>query len=247
MANRPNLFLRRADQFSDHPSCVAERIRRRAFTRSLRRLANDPGPEHDGPDWLDLTLDSTDEEIATAFANSFGDTPRRRAVTRIGTQSPFHHPCPLGPEWANWDMFGPPAHDFRLITGQERVRCERARGAEPRRHLGRLKLRWATAESHDENSTRTHAEADVAGRVLHIDCVTRRGYGPGRSIEEFRLFLDGVLEGRGGFAGCSLGFGGRDLPAVALIDDGLAVTVDAVQVATPPIVELWEVFLPQIR
>jgi hypothetical protein len=246
MATRPNLFLHRADQFSDHPSSIAGRIRRRALARSLKNLAADSGPEDEGLSWLDLTLDSTDEEIETAYANTFGDTRPRRTVTDIRTPTRLHHPCPLGTEWVDWDMFGPPEHDFRLVTDSDRIRCEHARKAEPTRHAGRLKLRWGTARSHDEDTTRMHVEADVAGRVLHIDHITRRRYGPGRSFQEFRLFVDELLEGRGGSAGCSLGFGGGDLPAVALIGDRLAVTVDTVPDIRVPVVELWEVELPQI-
>jgi hypothetical protein len=95
--------------------------------------------------------------------------------------------------------------------------------------------------SQDEGLTHTHAEASVVGRVLHIDRVSGTRFGPGRSIVEFRLFFDGVLAGRGGSVGCSLGFGGRDLPAVALVGDRLAVTVEFVEGVAIPIVELWKV------
>jgi hypothetical protein len=64
---------------------------------------------------------------------------------------------------------------------------------------------------------------------------------PGRSVREFRIFVDGELAGRGGQCGCSLGFGGGDLPAVACVDSDLVVTVDAVAGEQLPVVELWRI------
>jgi hypothetical protein len=140
-------------------------------------------------------------------------------------------------------MFGPAANDFRLVPPEDRVRCDEARGCAPRRHSGRLKVRWSAARplTHGERPDHMHAEVTVGGRTIHIDCVHRRLDGPGRSVEEVRIFVDDVLEGRGGGAGCSLGFGGDDLPAVARVGDGHVITVDLVSGIPAPVVELWEI------
>ena len=70
----------------------------------------------------------------------------------------------------------------------------------------------------------------------------------GRSITEIRIFVDGRLAGRGGKCGCALGFGKNDLPAVALLGGGQALTVDdvtdgALHAKTMPelVAELWRV------
>jgi hypothetical protein len=73
-----------------------------------------------------------------------------------------------------------------------------------------------------------HAETSINNHVVHIDVVDVRKYGPGRSVREFRIFVDGERAGRGRNCGCSLGFGGGDLPAVARIDSDLVLTVDSI-------------------
>jgi hypothetical protein len=86
-----------------------------------------------------------------------------------------------------------------------------------------------------------HAETPINGHLIHIDVVNVLKYGPGRSVREFRIFVDGELAGRGGDCGCSLGFGGGDLPAVARIDSDVVLTVDADSGKEPPVVELWQI------
>ena len=73
-----------------------------------------------------------------------------------------------------------------------------------------------------------HAETVIDGARIHVDWVYARKHGPGRSITEIRIFVDGRLAGRGGQCGCALGFGKDDLPAVALLGGGKALTVDDV-------------------
>jgi hypothetical protein len=81
----------------------------------------------------------------------------------------------------------------------------------------------------------------INNHVVHIDMVDVRKYGPGRSVREFRIFVDGELAGRAGECGCSLGFGGGDLPAVARIDSDAVMTVDSIVGKETPVVELWKV------
>ena len=96
-----------------------------------------------------------------------------------------------------------------------------------------------------------HAETVIGGAHIHVDWAYARKHGPGRSITEIRIFVDGSLAGRGGQCGCALGFGKGDLPAVALLGGGKALTVDDVTLgaldagAMPDLVaELWLTTLP---
>ena len=84
-----------------------------------------------------------------------------------------------------------------------------------------------------------HGETSINSHVVHIDVVDIRKDGPGRSIREVRIFVDGELAGRGGACGCSLGFGGADLPAVGRIGCDAVLTVDSVAHNEAPVVELW--------
>ena len=221
MANNPSLYLRSAKHFREHPDSVAERLRQMSVARTLRALsrASGTGPTRRRP-------------------RPETPAPERTSTRRIQVAS-----CPLGDAWTRWDMFGPVANDFRLVPPEGRVRCDDARGCVPRRHRGRLKMRWsaATPLTHGERPDHMHADVTVDGLVVHIDCVHRNLGGPGRAVQEVRIFVDGVLEGRGGSAGCSLGFGGDDLPAVARVGSGQAVTVDLVAGIPAPVVELWEI------
>lgn len=53
---------------------------------------------------------------------------------------------------------------------------------------------------------------------------------------EYRIFFDGRIVARGGRFGCSLGMGGCDLPAKALLPDGTLLVVGESRV-----VERWTV------
>ena len=257
-----------ARAFRKHRDSIAGRIAARQFraaVNALRRSAADE-EEDGGPDWLDLTLDSTDEEIEAARRATFGEqnldeaqtAPPPRATATI-------HECPLGREWRRWDMFNSPR--YHTVPDDARPAVDAARRAKPLRHLGVVPLPWETAEDDasyvpmtaaesgepegrwEKGSPRhLHAEADVDGRRVHVDWTHAHKHGPGRTITEIRIFVDGRLAGRGGRCGCSLGVGGDDLPAVALIGSGRALSVDDVTddasrkgFAPQLVAELWEV------
>ena len=58
--------------FKGHPDSVARRIEVQQLEdsmRHLRELADQPD-EDDGPDWLDITLDSSQEEVEAALPAS---------------------------------------------------------------------------------------------------------------------------------------------------------------------------------
>lgn len=254
--------------FRDHPASIARRIaarQLRAAVKELRRLSAEPEAD-EGPNWLDLTPDSTVEEIEVAWRATFGEAvPVEPQGTPPSREALAIHGCPLRPEWRRWDMFNAPR--YQVVPEDAQPAVDAARRAEPVRHLGLVPLAWeiadddaayapmTTAESGepewrwDKGSPRhLHAETELDGRRVHIDWTHARKHGPGRTITEIRLYVDGRLAGRGGRCGSSLGAGGSDLPAVALIGDGKAVSVDDVSggelregVLPQLVVELWEV------
>ena len=243
MANDPRLFLPSTERFTRHPQSIVQRIRGKALARIFRShaKATESGVDEE-PAWLNLTGASTDDEIEAAAKQSVPEPTEPRGLRWIQRADGSDARCPLGTTWRRWDMFGPREDDFRLLSDQDRARCVAARAASPIRHAGRLKLAWRSAGPRQVRKgapEHIHAEATVGGHHLHIDKVERHLFGPGRSLTEFRIFVDRTLAGRGGSAGCSLGFGGGDLPAVARLGS-LAVTVDAVSSIAIPIVELWK-------
>jgi hypothetical protein len=239
---------------------VTERSRREASRRALQAFAA-RRDEHDddGLEWLDLDANSTDEEIDTACRNlSRLRTPEPQQIAVRRPQ--VVRACPLGRAWRAMDMFGAATTDFRWTAADERERCARARAAVPIRSLGLVEVSWEVASDnvrhlptttavesraprwkYPAGSPHHHTEVLVEADVVHIDLLDIRKSGPGRSIREVRVFVNGQLYGRGGQCGCSLGFGGGDLPAVALIGSERALTVDLIYGIATPFVELWQV------
>ena len=166
--------------------------------------------------------------------------------------------CPLE-HWRLWDMFAKPENDFRFVPDDRAQVCRDARLVRPILHLGQVALEWEVAADDARHVPMTpaesgspdwkyqsgspshlHAETTIDGHLVHIDRVCASKSGPGRSVLEFRVFVEGKLAGRGGRCGCSLGFGGSDLPAVAQVGGSRVLTVDAVHGFATPVVELWE-------
>jgi hypothetical protein len=220
------------------------------------------GPSKDdendeGDDWLEMPDPAPPEQIAAAYGEGVhrtkGEPIEGRAGARIET-------CPLDPGWRLWDMFSTRERDFRWLTPAESDRCRAARTVIPEKHVGLVALEWEIAPDDARYQPMTpeesgspdwkyadgyprhhHAVTSINDHTIHIDRVDVSKYGPGRSVREFRIFVDRELAGRGGHCGCSLGFGGGDLPAVARIDSDLVVTVDAVAGEQLPVVELWRI------
>jgi hypothetical protein len=254
--------------FKDHPDSVAGRIEARRLEEameSLRHMAEHP-EEDDGPSWLDLTLDSTAEEIDAAALATFGSDQTAGDEPMASLHPPGAvDSCPLDRSWRRWDMFDAPKY-WDVPDGMQ-PSIDAARAAEPARHLGLVALAWelarddasfepmTSAESgqpdwkYEKGSPRhLHAETAIDGARIHVDWAYARKHGPGRSITEIRIFVNGQLAGRGGRCGCSLGFGKGDLPAVALLGRGRALTVDdmtsdALDARAMPelVAELWAV------
>jgi len=259
-----------SSSFKGHPDSVARRIELQQLEECearLGELAEHPEAD-DGPDWLDLTLDSTDEEIEAAALATFGPAQR----VEDAPSAPLRPPgavdsCPLDRSWRRWDMFNTPKY-WEVPEDTQRI-IDAAGAAEPVRHLGLVVLAWelapddasldpmTTQESgqpdwkYSKGSPRhLHAETVIDGAHVHVDWTYARKHGPGRSMTDIRIFVDGSLAGRGGQCGCALGFGKGDLPAVALLGGGKALTVDDVTLdaldagAMPDLVaELWSATL----
>lgn len=161
------------------------------------------------------------------------DVPRQ---PRLHRDDPFWMSCPIGSSWQTWDFLSIPT---RRLTGDARKRSdelqELVRGAD----LRELQLEWVVAAD-DPLRTRTedrrpmgrhphsshvHTELARDGVRIHIDWVTANNHGPGRSMTEAHIFVDGVREGYAFHGGCSLGFGGNSFPAVARLAPGTVLSV----------------------
>lgn len=145
-------------------------------------------------------------------------------------------------------MFPDNEKNYRFVSEEQYARCEQARRTRPISCLGRVPLKWESADSKPRPAVMTrlreghiHAETTIAMRLVHIDLVEITRGGPGRSITEMRIFVDGQLAGRGGSCGCSLGGGGNDLPAVAVISESTILSVALIYGRGTPLAELWDV------
>jgi hypothetical protein len=227
-----------------------------------------PTPHDDAVDrWLDIDLaTSTDTQVGKILDELERTTPRPRSGPNRAHPPSGTLLCPMPSTWRAWDLFGltyrgdlAPESEARIAIGR-RMRRGRA--------LRTLRLRWELAA--DDASIRpltipevaepsrwgegtpshVHTEFALDGRTVHIDVMAATKYGPGRSYWEARIFIDGQLAGRGGGGGCSLGGGGDDLPACALLNDGIVIAVSDGRTGWPagydaasqrPLVQLYAV------
>ena len=136
--------------------------------------------------------------------------------------------CPLGTAWRDkWD-----AHIASRWTpgSPDDVRVQQARKARVGRKLKTIKPRWRIAPDdaryqppkqgsgyYQGSPSHRHTDFKVDDTVIHVDCVSANKGGPGRSFKDIRIFVNGVQAGRGSSCGCSLGGGGSEGPAVALV------------------------------
>jgi hypothetical protein len=150
---------------------------------------------------------------------------------------PYVPTCPLGAGWQQWDLGncwtdGLPGDAQAIADRGERVRGVRLLGTLNARFVwafddpSRLALGVGgdLAPNQPWNS-HIHAEFPIDGHQVHIDWITATRFGPGRSLTEVRIFIDGKFAGRAGYTGSSLGGGGSSFPAVALIGNGKALVL----------------------
>lgn len=156
------------------------------------------------------------------------------------------HNCPLGSEWRNWDVFTEAR--FTVSSPEEKATIAEVRKAKWGEKLREIEVVWETApddasyqpapeDAHfsEGSPSHVHTEFQIDDQLIHIDRLHADKLCPGRSYTEFRIFVNGRLAGRGGSAGSSLGGGGSDLPAVALVGTDKVLTVDRQEVIT-----LWK-------
>jgi hypothetical protein len=172
------------------------------------------------------------------------DGPRRLSLRSPETI----RSCPLPAGWTEWDIAGDTEKCYRVVSPEQHARCERARRTSPVRSLGRLRLAWESADGNARPAIvarlregHVHAETTIGTRLIHIDLVEIVRGGPGRAITEVRIFVDGELAGRGGSCGCSLGSGGSDAPAVAIVGNSRVLAVTMIHGRGMPLAELWAV------
>jgi hypothetical protein len=219
-------FVISADHFTNHPDSIAERLKEQELERSSNNLRRLRGIEK------------------THILRRQDDGPRKLTL-----RSPeIIRACPLPAQWIKWDMLSRDEKNYRFVSEEQHARCEQARRTRPLRRLGRVPLKWESADGKARPAVMTrlreghiHAETTIATRLVHIDLVEITRGGPGRSITEVRIFVDGQLAGRGGSCGCSLGGGGNDLPAVAVISGSTVLSVALIYGRGSPLAELWKV------
>lgn len=140
--------------------------------------------------------------------------------------------CPLKEDWDKWDMFNPKTR-FNVLKTQEEIDIHtRARAAKRGELLETIPLSWEVAaddlsllpENASEPPIHRHTEVEIAGERVHLDYIRRTKSGPGRTFNEIRIFINGQFAGRGGGGSTSLGGGGSDMPAVALIGEDKLLT-----------------------
>jgi hypothetical protein len=215
-----------AEHFVEHPSSIAGRLKQQELHRicssgrkpnGIEEVRIQPGRD-DGPRKLSL-----------------------RSPKIIGS-------CPLPAAWTEWDISGQTEKCYRVVSPEQHARCERPRRTSPVRSLGKLPLVWESADGKPRPAIvarlregHVHAETSIGKRLVHIDLVEIVRGGPGRAITELRIFVDGELAGRGGSCGCSLGGGGSDLPAVAIVGNSRVLAVTMISGRGTPLAELWAV------
>jgi hypothetical protein len=141
--------------------------------------------------------------------------------------------CPLDAGWRLWTMFH---NRYDNVSPEDAARIAASRNAWTDGIVETLSPRWEIAEDDASRMPMTVGESrDVAWRfkkgspwhvhtefpvetdVVHIDICGATRYGPGSFWEETRIHVNGELRGRAGACGCSLGGGGRNGSAIALL------------------------------
>ncbi|TAH52286.1 MAG: hypothetical protein EYC68_08275 [Chloroflexota bacterium] len=140
--------------------------------------------------------------------------------------------CPLDSSWRAWYL-----DKTRAVPLQDAARVQANAQQEPQTFLHAITPDWEIAAddarympSDDPNfepgsPNHSHTEFELDGLVVHVDRLAARRGGPGSSYTEYRIFWNGELQGRGGRFGTSLGAGGNDLPARALLPNGQLLVV----------------------
>jgi len=148
----------------------------------------------------------------------------------------YPHPrCPLGHEWLIWGCSRVVHGDIPLEV-RERLARDQHAGRTLTYVARTLPVEWAEDRSvpvrfiDHENRLRPDAwhrcgDFTFNGHHIHIDLFGGNGGGPGFGFRDERIYIDGELRGRGWQMGASIGAGGMDHPAVALIRPDLGIRI----------------------
>lgn len=134
-------------------------------------------------------------------------------------------PCPIGTTWRDWDLLTLSRHTATGVADHGRARGRRLAGLRHVADLTCAQLRADHMVAGRRHATHVHGDTEVDGLGVHVDWVWVRAWGPGRSLAEVRVFVDGTLAARAWRGGCSLGGGGTSFPAVAWVQPDLALVV----------------------
>lgn len=148
-------------------------------------------------------------------------------------------------EWY-WDR-------YCVVAPQDQARVNANASLEPLAMIDSIAPEWEIAaddaqfmpsdDSHFESGSpqHRHTEFEIYGLRIHVDHLYARRNGPGSSYTEYRIFWNGALQGRGGRFGSSLGVGGSDLPARALLPNGQLLVVGK---KNEPEISVWSSMPP---
>jgi hypothetical protein len=145
--------------------------------------------------------------------------------------------CPLGHQWIDWDV--DTEKRFRLSGAEERRLATEARESRRGKQIRRIHAEWQVAADDvtlaappdDIDFARgsprhLHAQFEVETNLVHVDYVAAEFASPVRRYVEIRIFVRGLLAGRGGASTSYRGSGeSADLPALALIGSELLLGV----------------------
>ncbi len=137
-------------------------------------------------------------------------------------------------DWLTWGLMDVPKG--RLSPDlHARMEADRTRAASLPVAAARLPVRWSNDSTLRKRSARAGVRLHstwrritsftVNDQRIDVEAFGGIGGGPGFGFKDVRIYVDDVLVGRGWRGGCSLGFGGSNGPAVALLRNGCAVRV----------------------
>jgi hypothetical protein len=145
--------------------------------------------------------------------------------------------CPLARQWMEWDV--DTERRFRLGGTEERRLANEAREARRGKQLRRILAEWEVAEDDASRAAppedidfepgfpqHLHAQFDIDTNLVHVDYVAAEFVSPPRRYVEIRIYVRGLLAGRGGASSTSMGYAeSAELPALALIGSELLLGV----------------------
>jgi hypothetical protein len=145
--------------------------------------------------------------------------------------------CPLARQCIDWDV--DTEKRFRLSGVEERRLAVEAREARRGKQIRRIQAKWQVAADDATRETppddidfargsprHLHAQFEVEGNLVHVDYVEAEFTSPPRRYLEIRIFVRGLLAGRGGASSSASGAAdSSELPALALIGSELLLGV----------------------